>query len=73
MTKPSKIYVMATKIDAPPAFVAEGKFKEVSETGLMWRDNAMLLVPAQLFVHNAQAGEEVHVSLGDRDAIVLVK
>jgi hypothetical protein len=71
-TKPLSIYIMATKTDTPPAFVSGGDFKEVPGNYL-WRDNALLLVPAQLFVHEAQPGEKIHLSLGDRDAVVLIK
>jgi len=72
-TKPAKIYVMATKMDTPPAFVSGGDFKEVTSGNHLWRDNALLLVPAQLFVHEAQPGEKIHLSLGERDAVVLIK
>ena len=73
VNKPSRIYVMATKMDTPPAFATDGKFKEVPGAASLWRDNAMLLVPSQLYVHEAHPGEELHLSLGDRDAVVLVK
>ncbi len=73
VTKPAKIYVMATKMDAPPAFASGGQFKEVSPSTCLWRDNALLLVPAQIFVHEAVAGEKISLPLGDRDAIVLIK
>jgi beta-galactosidase len=73
VNKPSRIYVMATKKDTPPAFAPAGTFQEVPQAASLWRDNAMLLVPSQLFVHEAKPGEEMHLSLGDRDAVVLVK
>jgi hypothetical protein len=73
-TRAEKIYVMATKMDAPPSFATSGQFKEVSPgTTTLWRNNNLLLVPAQLYVHEAAAGENISLNLGDRDAIVLIK
>ena len=58
----------------PPAFVASGQFKEVSPgTTTLWRNNDLLLVPARLYVHKAAAGEKIRLTLGDRDAIVMIK
>ena len=73
-TKAENIYIMATKTDAPPAFATSGQFKEVSPgTTTLWRNNDLLLVPAQLYVHKAAAGEKISLTLGDRDAIVMIK
>ena len=71
VTRPASIYVMATSMDAAPAFAASGAFKEVSTS--LWRDNALILVPARLYTHQAAAGEKITLSLGDRDALVMVK
>jgi beta-galactosidase len=73
MTKPGKVYIMATKMEKPPSFAAGGGFTEVSGGNYVWRDNALILVPAQLYVHQAAAGEKISVSLGDREAVVLIK
>jgi beta-galactosidase len=73
MTRAAKIYVMATKADTPPAFAAKGQFKEVSATTYLWRNNALLLVPAQLYVRNAVVGEKISLDLGDRDVVVAIK
>ncbi len=70
-TRPEKIYIMATKMDPPPAFAVGGQFKAVST--LLWRDNALNLVPAQLYERDAAAGEKISLSLGDRDAVVMIK
>jgi beta-galactosidase len=70
-TRPLKIYVVATKMASPPALPAG--FKEVAPADFRWRDNDLQLVPAQLYLHEAAAGENVKISLGDRDAIVLFK
>ena len=73
-TKAENIYIMATQTDAPPAFATSGQFKEVSPgTTTLWRNNDLLLVPAQLYVHEAAAGEKISLTLGDRDAIVMIK
>jgi hypothetical protein len=40
---------------------------------MVWRDNRLMLVPAQLFSHQAAAGEVIHLAQPDRDEIVLVK
>jgi len=48
-------------------------FKEASVPGLVWRDNRLMLVPAQLFSRQAQAGEVIQLAPADRDEIVLVK
>ncbi len=72
-TRAEKVFIMATKQDPAPAFAAAG-FKEVATTTpLDWRNNALLLVPAQLYEHDAAAGEKIQLSLGDRDAVVLIK
>jgi hypothetical protein len=46
---------------------------EVPGTQLVWRDDDLLLVPAQLFVRSAAAGETIRLGQADRDAVVLVK
>jgi beta-galactosidase len=73
LTRPATVFVMATKRETVPAFLAEAGFKEISKTGLVWRDNNLMLVPAQLFSRRAQAGEVIHLAPPDRDEIVLVK
>ena len=72
-TRPEQVYVMATKKETPPAFVSSGLFTEVPSGETLWRDNMLILVPAQLYVHHAAAGEKIDLSLGDRDAVVLIK
>ncbi len=73
MTKAAKVYVMATKQDPPPPLPARG-FSEVTPGATyLWRDNALILVPAQLYEHDAAAGEKIALNLGDRDAVVMIK
>ncbi len=73
VTKPMSVYIMATKMDQPPAFAATGLFKPVKSATYLWRDNAVLLVPAELYVHEASVGEKINLDLGDRDVAVLFK
>ena len=71
-TRPERIFLMATKTGTNPTF-AGTSFKEVPSAASVWRDNALLLVPAQLYLHEAAAGERISLSLGDRDAVVMIK
>jgi hypothetical protein len=73
LARPATVFVMATKTDALPAFLAVADFKEVPSPDLVWRDNNLMLVPAQLFSRQAAAGETIHLAPPDRDEIVLVK
>jgi len=73
LVRPATIFVVATRQDLAPTFLANTAFKEVSTPGLVWRDNNPMLVSAQLFSRSAAAGEVIHFSPFDRDAIVLVK
>jgi hypothetical protein len=45
----------------------------VAGDDLVWRDNDLMLVPAQLFSRKASAGETIHLAQPDRDQIVLFK
>jgi len=73
LTRPATIFVMATRQASAPAFLTNAGFKEASVPGLVWRDNRLMLVPAQLFSRQAQAGEAIQLAPPDRDEIVLVK
>ncbi|MEO7932780.1 MAG: glycoside hydrolase family 2 TIM barrel-domain containing protein [Chthoniobacterales bacterium] len=73
LTRPATIYIMATKLPDSPAFVKTGDFQEVNTPQLQWRNNDLLLVPAQLFSRQAGAGEIIQLSEADRDQIVLIK
>lgn len=70
-TRAVKIYVLATKLDTPPALPAG--FHEIALPDFRWRDNQLQLVPTQLYVHEASAGEKIQLALGDRDAVILLK
>jgi beta-galactosidase len=73
LMRPASIFVMATKTAGAPTFLTDTGFKEVASPDLVWRDNNLMLVPAQLFSHQAAAGEVIHLVQPDRDEIVLVK
>jgi beta-galactosidase len=72
LTKPATIYVMTTKQNKEPGFVP-ANFKEVDVGPLSWRGDDLILVPAQLYSRHVAARESVKLSLGDRDALVLMK
>jgi beta-galactosidase len=73
LTRPATIFVMATRQNQPPAYLTGNGFKEVSPAHLVWRDNRLMLVPAQLFSRPGAAGETIHLPQPDRDQIVLLK
>jgi hypothetical protein len=73
LTQPATIFVMATKRVDAPTFLTDAGFKEIASPDLVWRDNNLMLVSAQLFSRQYAAGEVVHLAQADRDEIVLVK
>jgi len=73
LARPATVFVMATKQDSTPSFLTESGFQEISKPGLVWRDNRLMLVPAQLFTRQMAAGEAIHLAPFDRDAIILLK
>ena len=73
LTRPAKVYVMCTKAGKSPAFLTAAGLTEVHDPQLVWRDNDLLLVPAQLFMRSAAAGETIRLGPADRDAVVLLK
>jgi hypothetical protein len=73
LTRAAKVYVMCTKSEKAPAFLLATGFAEVSGTQLVWRDNDVMLVSAQLFMRSALAGETIRLGQADRDAVVLFK
>jgi len=73
VTRAATVYVMVTKEDSAPSYLTDAGFAEVPVDGLRWRDNDLNLVPAQLFSHQAAAGDAIHLAKPDRDQIVLIK
>ena len=73
ITRPATVFVMTTKQADAPSFLTDAGFKEVPSPDLVWRDNSLQLVPAQLFSRQAASGEVIHLAQPDRDEIVLVK
>ncbi|HTF70993.1 MAG TPA: glycoside hydrolase family 3 N-terminal domain-containing protein [Edaphobacter sp.] len=49
------------------------KFSVIKDAPIRWRNNELLLVPAMIYSRSVAAGEHVEVSLGERDAIVLLR
>ena len=72
-TRAARVYVMCTKAEKAPSFLAAAGVTEVPGTQLVWRDNDVMLVSAQLFMHSAAAGETIRLEQADRDAVVLLK
>ena len=73
LARAATVYVVATSTDGTaPASLTDAKFTP-SGAPFLWRDNAIDLVPAQVYARKAAAGETVALSLGERDAIVLLK
>jgi hypothetical protein len=64
---------MCTKTTDSPTFASQAGFTDSGIAGLVWRDNKLLLNPAQILQHHGAAGETIHISKLDRDLIVLLK
>jgi len=73
LTRQATVYIMATSRDQVPAALAAAGFNEVVSPGLVWRDNSLNLVPAQLFSRLTGPGETIQLPTPDRDEIVLLK
>jgi len=73
VTKPATVSVLCTQKGQAPAWLASVSFTEVKSGPITWRDNENILIPAQLYSRHVAAGEKVTLSLGDRDALVLLK
>jgi beta-galactosidase len=73
LTRPMKVYVAASQNDSYTDELDKAGFKEATTSPFMWRDNALQLVPAKLFVHDGQAGELIRTPLGQCDAVVMLK
>jgi beta-galactosidase len=72
LARAATVLIMASKADAPPPFVSSG-FEPVAGGNLVWRDNNLMLVPAELFSHSFAAGATVHLPEPDRDQIIMFK
>ena len=73
LTRPMKVYVAASEGDSYTGELDKASFKETGTGQFLWRNNALQLVPAKLFLHEGQAGEGIHIPLRQRDAVVLLK
>lgn len=73
LTRPATVFVMATKGVKAPSFLAAAGFSKIISPGLVWRDNNLMLVSAEIYSRPASAGEVIHLPQADRDEIVLLK
>jgi hypothetical protein len=73
LTRQMNVYLAASQADAPSEVWGKAGFKGVAVNSFVWRNNDLLLVPAALFVHKAQAGETITIPLDKSDAVVLLK
>lgn len=71
VTRDATVFVMATQMAAAPAFLSG--FTKTGDTGLLWRDNNLNLIPTELYSRSAPAGTTVTIGLPDRDMVVLLK
>jgi beta-galactosidase len=73
LTRPMKVYVAASQNDSSADEWDKTRFKATATQPFLWRDNALNLVPAKLFLHDGHAGETIRIPLGPGDAVVLLK
>ncbi|HZP61729.1 MAG TPA: hypothetical protein VFB27_15490, partial [Opitutaceae bacterium] len=73
VTADATIYVMCTNTGNAPAFLTNAGFTETSDAGLVWRDNNLNLVPAQLFRRQVPANGSITIPAADRDALVMIQ
>jgi beta-galactosidase len=71
VTGNATIYVMCTDTGSTPTFLTSSGFTETSDADLVWRDNNLNLVPAQLFSRQVTSGQAVTIPAADRDALVM--
>jgi len=72
VTRPATVFIMCTATAHSPEFSAAG-FSPVESSPLVWRDNALMLVPAELFSRKVAAGDRISIPQADRDLIVMLK
>ncbi len=73
IAKRCTVYVICTKRDSDPAFLTNVGFSEVKTDPFQWREDDLILTPAQLFSKLMNPGDTLKLSLGERDALVLFK
>ncbi len=73
VTRPATVYLMRTagseSSEQPPA----AGFSKVTAPDLVWRDNDLMLVPAELWARSCAAGETLRMTLAERDSVILLK
>jgi hypothetical protein len=70
---PLTVYVICTKEVTRPDSLLKASFKPVATSAFKWRGDDLIPVDAELYSQHANAGQHLDISLGDRDAMVLVK
>lgn len=73
LARPATVSVLCTKQETAPAFLTAAGFAPVEAGPVSWRDNELMLLPAQVYARKFAAGETVKLALGERDALVLLK
>ncbi len=73
LAKPSTVYVLCASSATVPAWLSGPGFSEVNTAPVSWRDNDLMLNPAKLYARHFATGNSVKLSLGERDALVLIK
>jgi beta-galactosidase len=68
--RPATIFMICDKSAGP---AADGSFRTVATPPFQWRRNDTLLNDAQLLARHVNANEKVSITLGDRDALLLLK
>jgi beta-galactosidase len=80
-TRATTVYVVETVEDMQratsgsdtPSTLRQQKFTALKDAPILWRNNELLLVPAMIYSRSVAAEEHVEVSLGERDAIILLR
>jgi beta-galactosidase len=73
LTRPMKLFIAASQMDSSPDELLKAGFVEVNAGQFTWRNNALQLIAAKLWCRVGKAGETLHIPLGSRDAVVLLK
>lgn len=72
VTSAAKVYIMATKQAATPAWISAAGFADTGVSG-KWRDNDLKLVNYKLYEKNVAAGAHVGLGSSPIDYVVLIQ
>ncbi len=73
LNRPATVSVLCTKADTAPAWLVSAGFTQTTTDPIDWRNNDLQLIPAELYSRHFAAGETVKLSMGERDALILLK